>query len=209
MKKNESLMATLLSIYAILLTISIAIYALIQELKLDIALTTNLLIWSATLFAPIAVLMTYTSWREQKHSELLSNIAKDEFLSYTELHKLINDLDGLFQCLLSDPNNEKYKESFDNGTKIVFDFKKKIENESHLFRHILLDEQNSKWITVQMKISVYMNVIVAQGSNKVLKSKFWINPDQIFDAKEEMDSAFINYKMMLVSLCGFAKMHDE
>ena len=73
----------------------------------------------------------------------------------------------------------------------------------------MLDEQNSKWITVQMKISVYMNDIVAQGSNKVLKSKFWINPDQIFDAKEEMDSAFINYKMMLVSLCGFAKMHDE
>ncbi len=105
MKKNESLMATLLSIYAILLTISIAIYALIQELKLNIALTTNLLIWSATLFAPIAVLMTYTSWREQKHSELLSNIAKDEFLLYTELHKLINDLDWLFQCLLSDPNN--------------------------------------------------------------------------------------------------------
>lgn len=87
MKKNESLMVTLLSIYAILLTISIALYALIKEFEMDVALTTNLLLWSATLFAPIAVLMTYTSWKVQKRNEELSLLAKTTLF---ELKKLTN-----------------------------------------------------------------------------------------------------------------------
>ena len=37
----------------------------------DKSTATNLLIWSATMFAPIAVLMIYTSWEKQKSTELI------------------------------------------------------------------------------------------------------------------------------------------
>ncbi|NHC04773.1 hypothetical protein G9F31_13560 [Acinetobacter sp. 187] len=88
MKKSESLVATLLAIYAILLTISIALYAVIKEFNIDIALSTNLLIWTATLFAPIAVLMTYTSWYHQKGLEVIALQAKSLIFDIKEVRKL-------------------------------------------------------------------------------------------------------------------------
>ena len=72
MDKSENLVARLLAVYAIILTLCIAIYAIFQLLEVDLTLATNLLLWSAAIFAPIAVLMTYTSWREQTGSEILS-----------------------------------------------------------------------------------------------------------------------------------------
>ncbi|MEK5757706.1 hypothetical protein [Acinetobacter variabilis] len=74
MDKSENLVARLLAVYAIILTLCIAIYAIFQLLEVDLTLATNLLLWSAAIFAPIAVLMTYTSWREQKGSEILSRV---------------------------------------------------------------------------------------------------------------------------------------
>ena len=78
MKKTENLVATLLVIYGVLCAVSIALYALIQMFVEDKSTATNLLIWSATIFAPIAVLMTYTSWREQKKLEIVSRMSEDE-----------------------------------------------------------------------------------------------------------------------------------
>lgn len=66
MDKSENLVARLLAVYAIILTLCIAIYAIFQLLEVDLTLATNLLLWSASILAPIAVLMTYTSWRKQK-----------------------------------------------------------------------------------------------------------------------------------------------
>jgi len=60
-----------LAIYGILCAISIALYELIQIFVEDKSTATNLLIWSATMFAPIAVLMIYTSWEKQKSTELI------------------------------------------------------------------------------------------------------------------------------------------
>ena len=74
MDKSENLVARLLAVYAIILTLCIAIYAIFRLLEVDLTLATNLLLWSAAIFAPIAVLMTYTSWREQKGSEILSRV---------------------------------------------------------------------------------------------------------------------------------------
>lgn len=79
MKKSENLVATLLAIYAIILTLSIAIYALFKIMNLDVELASNLLSWSATIFAPVAVLMTYTSWREQRSAEVIAEQAKLTF----------------------------------------------------------------------------------------------------------------------------------
>ena len=85
MKKSENLVATLLAVYSIILTICIGIYAMFKLMQLDVDLAASLLNWSATIFASIAVLMTYTSWREQKQAELISN----EVRKYLEiLHRL-------------------------------------------------------------------------------------------------------------------------
>ena len=66
MKKAENLVVTLLAVCAMILTLCIAIYAIFKMMNVDITLATNLLIWSTAIFAPIAVLMTYTSWKVQK-----------------------------------------------------------------------------------------------------------------------------------------------
>lgn len=78
--------------YAIILTLCIAIYAIFQLLEVDLTLATNLLLWSAAIFAPIAVLMTYTSWREQKGSEILSSMSKDNYASLLELENHLIDV---------------------------------------------------------------------------------------------------------------------
>ena len=85
MKKTENLVATLLVIYGALCAVSIALYASIQMFVEDKSTATNLLIWSATIFAPIAVLMTYTSWKEQRKVEEIAKLAG----------KLFSDLNGV------------------------------------------------------------------------------------------------------------------
>lgn len=75
MDKSENLVARLLAVYVIILTLCIAIYAIFGLLEVDLTLATNLLLWLASIFAPIAVLMTYTSWREQKRAEFLAQLA--------------------------------------------------------------------------------------------------------------------------------------
>ncbi|WP_257226518.1 hypothetical protein [Acinetobacter sp. YH12105] len=88
MKKSENLLATLLAVYAIILVLCIAIYAIFKLLDVDIALATNLLLWSATIFAPLAILMTYTSWREQKGVEVIANYCKGLVIQLVELEHL-------------------------------------------------------------------------------------------------------------------------
>ena len=92
MKKSENLVATLLAVYAIILVLCIAIYAIFKLLEVDITLATNLLLWSAAIFAPVAVLMTYNSWREQKGSEVVAILAKDITTNILELRTLNNEI---------------------------------------------------------------------------------------------------------------------
>lgn len=72
-KQFNNLITTLTIVYlALVFLVGIAIYALVIEFCLDITLTTNILIWSATIFAPLAILATYNSWKDQKGNEVLS-----------------------------------------------------------------------------------------------------------------------------------------
>lgn len=85
--KNFDLYTTLIIIYLALLTVCIALYALIQIYVEDKGTATNLMIWSATLFPSIALLYTFNSWREQKSSDVLSELSKDMFF---KLNKIID-----------------------------------------------------------------------------------------------------------------------
>lgn len=110
MKKSENLIATVLAVYAIILTLCIAIYAIFKSLEVDITLATNLLLWSAGIFAPIAVLMTYTNWREQKGSELIAAQYKDLIIYLKEYKAQTNKLLALvLNNYLNELDNEMIK----------------------------------------------------------------------------------------------------
>ena len=110
MKKSENLVATLFAVYAIILVLCIAIYAIFKLLKVDITLATNLLLWSATIFAPLAVLMTYTKWREQKGSEVLAAEARNLIINLNEYKVQTNKILGLVENnYLNDSDNEIIK----------------------------------------------------------------------------------------------------
>jgi len=94
MKNKPDLFVTLTIIYLALLTVCVAIYAILQLYvkEIDRETATNLMIWSATLFPSIALLYTFNSWRDQKGSEVLSALSKEYYLELYNLDKKIDDL---------------------------------------------------------------------------------------------------------------------
>lgn len=92
MNKSFDFHTTLIIIYLALVAVSIALYALIQIFVDDKSTASNLLGWSATLFATIALLYTFNTWREQKGSEALSKLSENLYSDLIDLNKKINQL---------------------------------------------------------------------------------------------------------------------
>ncbi|WP_227539873.1 MULTISPECIES: hypothetical protein [Acinetobacter] len=145
LNKQIEPITTLVIIYLALVTISIALYALIQIYVDDKSTASNLLSWTATLFATIALLYTFNSWREQKGSDVLSRLAEECFYkSYTILDK-IEDLNKDYEY------NLKYK----LNNKCRFDLKKielidiEIEDLSKKIK-LITDEKPNKDIEVSL-----------------------------------------------------------
>lgn len=88
MKNKENLAVTLTIIYLSLVSLCIAIYNLIIFFITDKdhqGMAVDLLSWSATLFATIALLYTFQSWRQQKGSEVMSSLCKNLYLDINQL----------------------------------------------------------------------------------------------------------------------------
>lgn len=94
MKNKPDLFVTLTIIYLALLTVCIAIYAILQLYvkEIDRGTATNLMIWSATLFPSIALLYTFNSWKDQKSSEILSEESKLIFKFIHSNYQCFNDI---------------------------------------------------------------------------------------------------------------------
>lgn len=136
---------TLVIIYLALVTISIALYALIQIYVDDKSTASNLLSWTATLFATIALLYTFNSWREQKGSDVLSRLAEECFYkSYTILDK-IKDLNKDYEYNLKYKLNNKYR--FDLKKIELIDIE--IEDLSKRIK-LIMDEKPNKDIEVSL-----------------------------------------------------------
>lgn len=111
---------TLIIIYFALVTVSIALYALIQIFfKSDTATASSLLGWTATMFATIALLYTFNSWREQKGSEVSSNISTKIYISFDKVSTMIQDLDVLIYTLIDELKEEDKSEIYDIFDKLV------------------------------------------------------------------------------------------
>lgn len=94
MKNKESLTITLTIIYLSLVSLCIAIYTLIIFFIKDKdhqGMAVDLLSWSATLFATIALLYTFQSWRQQKGSEVMSSLCQKVYSNLNDLDQGIKD----------------------------------------------------------------------------------------------------------------------
>lgn len=121
MKNKPDLFVTLTIIYLALLTVCIAIYAILQLYvkEIDRGTATNLMIWSATLFPSIALLYTFNSWRIQKGSDVLSKLSEKSFyklIDIEELHTLFYD-------------EYSYKINLERFNSRIFDIEKVYINE--------------------------------------------------------------------------------
>lgn len=114
--KNFDLYTTLIIIYLALLTLCIALYALIQIYVEDKGTATNLMIWSATLFPSIALLYTFNSWRDQKSSEVLSEESK---LIFKFIHSNYQYFNNLFKETAVYEKEKSYQSVRDNYLKYI------------------------------------------------------------------------------------------
>ncbi|MGE4316204.1 hypothetical protein [Acinetobacter sp.] len=119
MKKSENLVATLLAIYGILCAISIALYALIQIFVEDKSTATNLLIWSATMFAPIVLIISLKQWSLQKRLEDCALLAQ-------KIRKIMELKSADIWFITWFLKEYKYKENESNA--LIFDKCKELQN---------------------------------------------------------------------------------
>lgn len=127
---KENLVVTMLAVYAILFTLCLAIYAFIDIFNIDKSLASNLLVWSATIFAPIALLITYDSWRGQKASEvialeasktfkLLSSIELTSCTCFKYMHEIDEDSKKFIENILNE-YNVQYEQIFNSLQLITY-----------------------------------------------------------------------------------------
>lgn len=110
LNKPFSLSTTLIIIYLALLSLCIALYALIQIYTDDKGTATNLMIWSATLFPSIALIYTFNTWRSQKSTEVIANHSKQIIYKLYE----VNNYNIKVYSTLSDPDNFNKKYNKEN-----------------------------------------------------------------------------------------------
>lgn len=160
MKKSESLVATLLAIYAILLTISFALYAVIKEFNIDISLSTNHLIWTATLFAPIAVLMTYTVSKEQKNAENMSRYGEQIYKGFIKYFSILESCPLFFENKELISNKSEELDSHFNKLSILIvvycEFLKYIRHEEKILDLQKLENQHLGLIRSMKKLTDYV-----------------------------------------------------
>lgn len=90
--KSFEPITTLIIIYFALVAVSIALYALIQIYVNDKNSAVGLLGWTATMFATIALLYTFNSWRKQKGSEMLSKISEIIFFDIKDFFDISKNI---------------------------------------------------------------------------------------------------------------------
>lgn len=160
----------MLAIYAIILTICIAIYALIKTFQIDPSLASNLLVWSATLFAPIAFLYGLRYWKIQnKYEQKLKRLIKLKDI-YIKFYILIDNFRRKTKALdlIGNGNNEIYKEKLlkfkSRFEKLQVEFFFYLNKGEEFFDEDELDSLNNK-------ISECYEIVVAfDNSHKILET---------------------------------------
>lgn len=112
---NKKNIVELVGIYIILIGLSYAFYIVLVAVKANDSVASSLLSWSATMFATIALLYTYTNWREQESTKLLSALSNQ---CMDKIDVLVRTNDQLGSNIISILNGEKI-----NSYDLYEDFK--------------------------------------------------------------------------------------
>lgn len=145
---------------------SYALYLLFVVVGANDAIASSLLSWSATMFATVALLFTFNTWREQKASDVLSSLCKEYYLNLNTLNKEIKDFykqfSGHFPLIEVDIPSMKYflkvnenLEDFSAKLQIIFKHSKKKE---------LLDQINEINNLISLNDDVRYAVVTKKNS---------------------------------------------
>lgn len=181
LKKPFEPITTLVIIYLGLITVSIALYALIQIYVDDKATASNLLSWTATLFATIALLYTFNSWREQKGSEVSSNISTKIYISFDKVTTMIQDLDVLIYTLIDELKEEDKSKIYDIFDKLV----KISDKNSEIFS--LID------IIIDYKSNLTLKNEVEEYEKNIADLSFFIEELEEINEKWDISDQFLKY----------------
>lgn len=177
--KNFDLYTTLIIIYLALLTLCIALYALIQIYVEDKGTATNLMIWSATLFPSIALLYTFNSWKDQKSSEILSEESK---LIFKFIHSNYQCFNDIFKETMLHRKVDSYQNVRDNYIKYI-------EN-LNLYNSLIfiMKKQNT-----ERDFKEYMKMLDNIFKNpEYNKDRLESNKDYIFKCSENLEKKLIS-----------------
>lgn len=135
---------TLIIIYLALIAISIALYALIQIYVDEKELASSLLGWTATMFATIALLYTFNSWKHQRKMEELSILAKEIYKDFTFSYSNIHQINGIVWDLLEkDEDTINYIKNY-TEEELQKLFEIKAEDKLFEFSQIIDDKELSE-----------------------------------------------------------------
>lgn len=181
---------TLIIIYFALVAVSIALYALIQIYVSDKDTASSLLGWTATMFATIALLYTFNSWKHQKKMEELSILAKEIYKDFHSNFSRIHKINGIVWDLLEkDEDQIRFIKGY---TEQQLNELFKIESEDKLyeFSQIIDDEKLSNDIVdfigrtggLMMTLMIYKNDLYSKYSILTIK-----NNEDILDRFNSID----------------------
>lgn len=203
MSRNKSNIGiTLTIIYLSLVTLSFGIYSFIIlyiSNKDHQTILVNLLGWSATLFATIALLYTFNSWREQKSSEVIANEAK---IILNDLSQSLSLSVDLFYSFMSNDMNS-YQE---NKSRLYNLTEKKVKYQLFTLEElIILNNKNKRDDELSNTIHLYLHIYYIFNSklNYTTENKGVISNDDIFKQIIEAVDNYRNINLKLKSKIAF------
>lgn len=205
--KKFDLATTLIIIYLALLTISIALYALIQIYVEDKGTATNLMIWSATLFPTIALLYTFNTWRKQKGSEVLSKLSEILFFEIKEFFDISKKImeehrDDILDKVLNNIEIPKSKSDTELTNNLNLQFENiihkvyltyKYTNNNDIKKYV--NEFNDSYIEyTTFRKNIYFGMKIIEKTETTLKSVAIDknNKDDYLNHRDELSKLYVN-----------------
>ncbi|WP_333640271.1 hypothetical protein TQH59_10300 [Acinetobacter johnsonii] len=205
--KRFDLATTLIIIYLALLTISIALYALIQIYVEDKGTATNLMIWSATLFPTIALLYTFNTWRKQKGSEVLSKLSEILFFEIKEFFDISKKImeehrDDILDKVLNNIEIPKSKSDTELTNNLNLQFENIIHKVYLIYKYTnnndikkYVNEFNDSYIEyTTFRKNIYFGMKIIKKTETTLKSVAIDknNKDDYLNHRDELSKLYVN-----------------
>lgn len=151
MLKSSNFAITLIIIYLALVAVCVAIYHLLIRFISNHnyqSLAVDLLSWSATLFATIALLYTFISWKEQKRYELAHTISAD---MYTKSQNFRSHFMSVIIAICSMYETKETSELLENVEALTYSYYDDLTESYIRLNYIIHDKSLTDKLTKLLK----------------------------------------------------------